>query len=214
MLVSAIVHVWTPRERVLRIAALIHLTLRWHARQRHVRAVEDSNTDAASASAGPSATTRAATPINAAAPAASSAAAAAAIGGSAATAPGVSTSSTPVAGAAGPTPSTAQARANDDDAGTPQTPTQAPGSTAKQDKCHSDLALCLLDSPLNYDGCLRMAANNGCPMPDAGAPPSTVLDDNGNPISQVCQAELAKCIMKLPTPENALACTEKAKACK
>jgi hypothetical protein len=96
----------------------------------------------------------------------------------------------------------------------PPQPSAAGASAGQLDACSARLAACLQDAPLNYDGCLRSNQERGCPAPDAGTMPSTVLDENGNPISQVCQAELAKCIMMLPTPEHALECTEKARTCK
>jgi len=101
-----------------------------------------------------------------------------------------------------------------EDAGVAQAQDAGSVSTAKLDQCNADLAKCIIDSPLNYDGCLRKSSDDGCPLPDAGTSDSTVLDENGNPISQVCQAELAKCIMRMPTPTNALECTEAARKCK
>lgn len=103
------------------------------------------------------------------------------------------------------------------DAATPAPSDAGAVSPDRLDECSADLAQCLLDDPLDYDGCLRANADQGCPPPDAGTPPATttpVLDEDGNPISQVCQAELAKCIMREPTPDNSRVCTEMARKCK
>ena len=110
---------------------------------------------------------------------------------------------------------------SDEDAGTPA-PNNAPAadagaiSPAMRQKCDADLSSCLLADPLGYDTCLRKNAQAGCPPSETqGASTTTpVLDEHGNPISQVCQAELAKCIMRLPTPENAAECTDTARKCK
>ena len=96
-----------------------------------------------------------------------------------------------------------------EDASAPQT------TPAMQQQCDAELSKCLIADPLGYDVCLRKNAERGCPEPEtSGTTTTPVLDENGNPISQVCQAELAKCIMRLPTPENAAECTETARKCK
>jgi len=106
-----------------------------------------------------------------------------------------------------------------DDAGASQTPPRdADGgvSSGKRQECDADLAACLIADPLGFDVCLRKNAEQGCPEAETTGTTTTtpVLDQDGNPISQVCQAELAKCIMRLPTPENAAECTEVARKCK
>jgi hypothetical protein len=135
----------------------------------------------------------------------------AAAGSGGAAASGVSPAGAPRSGAAGHPSGVSGATST-----VPALPQpSAAGAPAGQlDACSIRLAACLQDAPLNYDGCLRSNQERGCPPPDAGVMPSTVLDENGNPISQVCQAELAKCIMMMPTPEHALECTEKARTCK
>lgn len=125
---------------------------------------------------------------------------------------GSSAPATPVAGSAGPTtPPPA--------AGTlalPTLPVATPAQTPKEAECSADLANCLLRDPLAYAECLRTNQDNGCPEPDAGVPPTTspVTTEDGKPLSQACQAELANCIARLPTAENAASCTEKARKCK
>lgn len=102
----------------------------------------------------------------------------------------------------------------DDDAGA--APNQA-GSSAppvQLDQCNADLAACLIAMPLSYAECLRTNSEHGCAPPVTMTPPSTVLDATGQPISQVCQAELATCLTRLPTPEGTASCTEMARKCK
>jgi hypothetical protein len=82
-------------------------------------------------------------------------------------------------------------------------------------ECSNELAGCLLENPLNYAECLRINADHGCPEPDAGtATTSPVTTEDGKPLSQACQAELANCIMRNPTPSHANECTEMARKCK
>jgi hypothetical protein len=109
-----------------------------------------------------------------------------------------------------PTPSAAGSLA------IPTLPVATPTQNPKEAACSADLANCLLRDPLAYAECLRMNQDNGCPEPDAGIPPNTahVTTEDGKPLSQACQAELANCIARLPTPENATSCTEKARKCK
>lgn len=87
--------------------------------------------------------------------------------------------------------------------------TQPAGETP----CAAELASCLLRDPLGYAECLRMNAEHDCPEPDAGmAASSAITSETGEPLSQVCQAELASCIMR--SPADADACTEQARTCK
>lgn len=154
----------------------------------------------------------------AAAPTTSDAGAAAAAGSSAptpaagASAPAAAASSAPVAGSAGATtpPPAAGSLA------TPTLPVTTPMQSPKEAQCSADLANCLLRDPLAYAECLRTNQDNGCPEPDAGVPVATspVMTEDGKPLSQACQAELANCIARLPTPENSASCTEKARKCK
>lgn len=90
------------------------------------------------------------------------------------------------------------------------------GTTPPSDsECSQDLANCLLEDPLSYAKCLRINADHGCPEPDAGiTTTSPVTTQDGKPLSQACQAELANCIARNPTPQNAGECTEKAQKCK
>ena len=131
-------------------------------------------------------------------------------------APALGTMSTAVTMTTRASPPTDAAAASDD-AGSQGPADAGVSATASADEvqCSADLASCLLLDPLGYAACLRMQEEQGCPTTDAGvATSSPVTTEAGQPLSQACQAELASCIMRLPTPENAASCTEKARKCK
>lgn len=108
-------------------------------------------------------------------------------------------------------PSAATPAAPMHDAGTGST-TRA--TAPNEARCAAELANCLLSHPLGYAECLRANADYNCPESGAHIPTaSPVTTEDGKPLSQACQAELADCIVQLPTPENAASCTEKARKC-
>jgi hypothetical protein len=120
----------------------------------------------------------------------------------------------PTPGSAAPSTTAAAPAQGDLDAGVPDPP-DASHRTPSDTECSAELASCLLQNPLNYAECLRENADHGCPEPDAGTSATTpVTGPDGKPISTACQAELANCIMRNPTPANAEECTETARKCK
>lgn len=134
----------------------------------------------------------------------------------------ISAHAPPPAAATTPAAGGGAVAAADLDAGAPNPPVPQGGAdagdrTRSDAECSADLANCLLKNPLNYAECLRANADNGCPEPDAGAGTGTtspVTGEDGKPLSMACQAELANCIARNPTPANAEECTATARKCK